>query len=201
MATEKDLRDRVLLLLCSRAAGKVEFTLDGVYFHGAYFGLIAMAITLKTAGFNGIGFKLGGVDPGSDAGYSPSKDAFKVSDATYGTTEFQRHALVHEAVHAYLDMAKSSKTALTDEALAYVGGLLFHLHDTTSAGGTPAAPGWAASGPFATAYKIASGLITSGTTAVSAADAQAMRDAVAASATYASLKADPTIQYGNNGVW
>jgi hypothetical protein len=36
---------------------------------------------------------------------------------------------------------------------------------------------------------------TSGSTTVSAADAKAMRDAVAA------LKADPTMKYGNNGVW
>jgi hypothetical protein len=42
---------------------------------------------------------------------------------------------------------------------------------------------------------------TSGSTTVSAADAKAMRDAVAANGADAALKADPTMKYGNNGVW
>jgi hypothetical protein len=36
---------------------------------------------------------------------------------------------------------------------------------------------------------------------VSAADATSMRDTIANRPAYASLKADPTAKYGNNGVW
>jgi hypothetical protein len=201
MATEKDMRDRVLQLLWSPAASKVEFNFDGVYFHGSFFNLVAMALVLKAMGQKGIGFLPGAVSPGTDAGYSPSRDAFKIADFNYGTTEFQRHALIHEGVHAYLDMIKSSKTALTDEGVAHLGGLLFHIHDTTPAGGTPTAPSWAASGTFKEAYRIASGIVTSGSKVVSAADVKAMHDAIKASPTYTALKDDPTIVYGNNGVW
>jgi hypothetical protein len=201
MATEKDMRDRFLLLLWSPAAAKVEFTFDGVFFHGCYFHLVATGLVMKGMGQKGIGFLPGAVAPGSDAGYSPSRDAFKIADFNYGTNVFQRQALIHEAIHAYLDIAKSSKPALTDEGVAYIGGLLFHIHDTTPAGGTPTAPSWATSGIFKEAYRIASGIVSSGATVVSAADVKAMHDAIKADSTYTALKDDPTIKYGNNGVW
>jgi hypothetical protein len=203
MATEQDLRDRVLHLLRSPAATKIVFTLDGVTIAGMSLHLVAMAVVTKQLGAKGIGLRTGHVAADADAGYDPAADVFDFPDYNYGTTEFQRQAIIHEAIHAYLDMIKSGKTALTDEALAYVGGLLFHIHDKTAAGATPTAPSFATTPgvSFTEAFRIAKGLFTSGSTAVSAADATSMRDTIANRPAYASLKAAPTTTYGNNGVW
>jgi hypothetical protein len=202
MATESDLKDRVLHLLESTAVSKVEFTLDGVNIASASFSQVALAIRDKAAGKSGIGFSTEHLPAGADAGYSPSRDVFKVPSWDYGTTGFQRQAIVHEAIHAYLDIISSTKPALTDEALAYVGGVLFHIHDTTAAEGTPTAPWWAGDQEpvFKEAFRIASGLFTSGSKVVSDADAKSMRDTIMAHPGFAHLKADPMGRYRNNGL-
>jgi hypothetical protein len=202
MATETDFCNRVLHLLASTAVSKVEFTLDGVKITKASFSKVTLAIKEKAAGNKGLGFRTGKVPADADAGYDPEDDVFDVPGWDYGTQVYQRQALVHEAIHAYLDLISSNTTALTDEAIAYVGGMLFHIHDTTAAGATPTAPAWAtvAGVSVTEAFRIASGLFTSGSTVVSDADAKSMRDTIANRPAYAALKADPTIKYGNNGL-
>jgi hypothetical protein len=201
MATEQDFRERVYHLLSSPAAGKIDLTLSGVHFNGAYFGLVGLAIFWKQLGFSGIGFRVGQVAATADAGYSPGDNVYDVPNWNYGTTAYQRQAIVHESIHAYLDIIKSRKTALTEEALAYIAGVLFHLHDTTPAGKTPTLPSWARPAIYQEVFRIASGLFTSGSTRVSADDANSMRDAIMADTSYESLSIDPTIRYANDGVW
>ena len=47
MATERDLRERSLRLLRSSSAFKVEFTFENVFFTGAFFTAVALAIQRK----------------------------------------------------------------------------------------------------------------------------------------------------------
>jgi hypothetical protein len=201
MATETDLKDRVLHLLSSTAVSKVEFTMDGVTINKNSFSQVSLLIKQKAAGGKGIGFRKGHVAADADAGYDSGDNVFDVPGWDYGTQVYQRQAIVHEAIHAYLDVIKLSTAALMEEAIAYVGGLLFHIHDKTAAGKTPKVPWWVKGDAlYKEAFRIASDLFTSGSTAVSAADAKSMRDAVEADPTYSDLKADPTIKYANDGV-
>jgi hypothetical protein len=142
MATETDFCNRVLHLLASTAVSKVEFTLDGVKITKASFSKVTLAIKEKAAGNKGLGFRTGKVPADADAGYDPEDDVFDVPGWDYGTQVYQRQAIVHEAIHAYLDVIKLSAAALMEEAIAYVGGLLFHIHDKTAAGKTPKVPWW-----------------------------------------------------------
>jgi hypothetical protein len=228
MATIKDLRDRVFLLLCSKAAGKVKLTLDGVTFSGVSFvGLVAPALlrsadgdnrtskvslvrnkageaTVKlVSGTKGIGIRLGHLPKDAAAAYHPVDNVYDFPDDTYGTTPFQRLGIIHESIHASFDVAKVTITALLSEAVAYVGGVLFHLHDTVPAGGTPpAAPVWASSryAANAEAYRIASGLWSANSSVVSEADAKAMCAAITSVKLYAPLKANPKMPAVTDGV-
>jgi hypothetical protein len=137
----------------------------------------------------------------ADAGYSPGDNVYDVPNWNYGTTAYQRQAIIHESIHAYLDLIKSKQTALKEEALAYVGGVLFHLHDTTPAGQTPTLPSWARPAIYQEAFRIASGLYTSGSTKVSAADAISMRNKIMEDPSYESLSIDPLHKYANDGVF
>src|SRR5687768_11025572 len=110
MATETDLRNRVLHLLASTAAGKVEFTLDGVKISKTSFSKVELAIKDKAAGNKGVGFRTGKVAADADAGYAPSADVFDVPGWDYGTQVYQRQALIHESIHAYLDLISSNTT-------------------------------------------------------------------------------------------
>src|SRR5262245_60909106 len=158
------LRDRTLALILSSAAQKIEFTFDGVYFAGRYFNLVASAIMSKWAGGQGVGFRTGHVSPEFAAQYNPDADVIDVTSLAYGVPPFERQLLVHECFHAWRDImgpkvpghgrdltaAKAvgksglvKTTALQEEAMAYVTGALFHIHDTTPVRQAPTFPPWA----------------------------------------------------------
>jgi hypothetical protein len=209
-ATEKDLRDRTLLMLSSKSAQKVEFTFDGLYFTGAYFSAVALAIVLKPQFHRGIGFRTGHVAADADAQYDPADDVIDVPNYAYGTTTGDRDSIVHECFHAWRDAvgAKAptatgsvATTALTDEAMAYIVGALFTNYDLTPAGRAPTMPYWATAGTiYAEAHRIAATLMGVKNPVVSAADVTALKDKIKASPTYRALKANPAMSYGNNGL-
>ena len=209
-ATEKDLRDRTLLMLWSKSAQKVEFTFDGIYFTGAYFSIVSMAIVLKATVSWGVGFRTGQVAADADAQYDPADNVIDVPNYSYGTTTGDRDSIVHECFHAWRDAvgAKAptatgsvATTALTDEAMAYLVGALFTNYDTTPAGSAVTLPYWATAGTiYAEAHRIAASLMGVKSPVVSAADVTTLKDKIKASPTYRALKATPTMSYGNNGL-
>ncbi len=203
MATVQELRDRVLHILLCKTAWKVDFTFDGIDFTGKDLMWVAMAISLKAGGNKGIGIQVGGIAADAEAQYAPSENMLKFPDALYGATADQREGVFHECIHAHLDMNESATTALTDESMAFIGGMLFYIHDNTPEGDTPTTPGWAtaAGTTYEEAYRIALGLYTSKSKKVSDADAKAMRERIASIPAYEHLKNNPTYKYNNDGVW
>lgn len=208
MATEQDLRQRTLHLLRSSSAWKVELTFDRIYFTGAYFTAVALAIERKATGGRGIGFRTGQVPDNADAAYDPDADVIDVPGYGYGTTPFQRAGLIHECFHAWRDVMGAqvrsvngnllSTTALTDEAIAYLVGALFTNYDTTPPG-MPVRPPWWTNDPlYAEAYRVALPLTWAKTPVVSAHDARSLKHKVQCDPTYSSLRA--STRYGNNGI-
>src|SRR5262245_19684628 len=208
MATETDLRERTLRLLRSNSAFQVEFTFDNIFFTGAYFTAVALAIQRKAAGGRGIGFRTGHVEPDAAAQYDPDANVIDVRSYDYGTTAFERGALVHECFHAWRDVMGArvrtvrggavSTTALTDEAMAYLAGALFTNYDTTLPG-RPVTPPWWASDPlFAEAHRVALPLTWAKTPVVPRHDARCLKDKIRCNRTYRGLRA--WTRYGNNGV-
>jgi len=210
MATEKDLRERTLFLLWSKSAWKVEFTFENIYFTGAYFTAVALAIQRKAAGGRGIGFRVGQVGADADAQYDPADDVIDVRSYDYGTTAGDRDSLIHECFHAWRDVMGArvhtvrggaiSTTALTDEAMAYLVGALFTNYDTTPPGGWVRSPDWASDPVYAEAHRVALPLTWAKTPVVSAEDARCLKAKIKASPSYSALKARPWTRYGNNGV-
>src|SRR5262249_29470665 len=105
MATEKDLRDRVTLLLWSRAAQRIYFVMDQTVFNGGTaFNHVNMGIYMKAAGHGfGVGFRPGQVSAGAAAEYDPNDNVIDVPSYNYGTTAFERMTIIHECAHAWRD--------------------------------------------------------------------------------------------------
>lgn len=202
MVTLEILRNRVLHILCSPAAGKVKFKMDGVEITGGALLVVALSLRLNSLITLGtIGLRVGNVSPGAGASYSTHDNVLDVPDAKFGTTDYQRSSIVHESIHAYLVLQKSATKARTDEALAYVAGALYLIHDTTAAGATPKTPSFAKTDPvFKKAHEIALSLYTGPSTEVSSADASEMKKAITMDPVYEWAILDPDMKYNNDGL-
>src|SRR5262249_21293560 len=121
----------------------------------------------------GMTIRLGQVPPNADATYDPATNTFDFPSASYGTSPFQRGAILHECTHALRDALgarirtspnpkdpKLTTRALSEEAAAFLAGALFQIYDTTPPGGTPATPSWAqGTDVFAVAHTLAVKLV------------------------------------------
>jgi hypothetical protein len=203
------LRDRTIGLLSSKAALKIEFTFNGVYFVGRYFNLVSSAIMSKWVGGKGVGFRLGQVPKDAGAAYDPDADMIEVLSWGFGVTPYDRQALVHESFHAWRDIwgakvpGKSGMVttlALMDEAMAYLAGVLFHIHDTTPVGAAPKPPSWMFDNIYAEAYLIAESIWNTRGGVVSDEAAASLMEAVKEDPSYTDLKENPKTRYHNNGV-
>ncbi len=209
MATKLQLRDRVLRLLWSKPAVNIDFTFDGVHFAGRYFNLVASAIMSKWVGHKGIDFRTGQVPAGAGAAYDPDADAIDVPGFGFGATAWERMALIHECFHAWRDVmgpkvpgkgGPVTTLAVKDEAMAYITGELFTIHERAATGAAPSVPDWATEDPHAGAFMIAESIWRTKAAVVPASSAKLMYEAVRDDPTYALLKKSPTFRYGNNGV-
>jgi hypothetical protein len=211
---EKALRDRVLSLLWSDAARRIDFELDGISIDGQAFRWVAHAVVTKQLNNKGIGFRFGHVDPSASAQYDPDENLFDFPDTNYGLTPFQRRSIIHEAVHAWLDLripevqtdrdavlrALRMKPAVMDEAAAFVADSLFHIYDTTPARSMPIPPYWVSEQHRAEAYRIAVSIMNNPGAVVAEADATALEKAILDHPSYRELKANPVMTYKNNGL-
>jgi hypothetical protein len=212
---------RVAYLLNSEAARSVNFQLDQVVITGvaAYQVVRAYLYFEQFDITDGIKIRFGHVPLGAAASYDDASNTLDFPDPFYGLDAFQRQTIIHECTHAYLDARVPTPRAvkgvngpliatnfrphpyqmttdLTDEAVAFVAGHLFHLHEKTLDGTPPTAPSWATPPclpVFATAFNIALKIMNQPGAIVPAGDVKQLQDDILATpgTVYSDLKANP----------
>jgi hypothetical protein len=135
------LRSRVMKVLTSSTAMKIDFTLGSIHVDAAGFTSVYLAILNKTMGFPGIDVDVGKVPSGAAAAYDSGDDTFQFPHAAYGMAANEQAIIIHESVHAMRDLKGAMflserrgivfTTRTEDEAAAYVAGALFILYDNT----------------------------------------------------------------------
>lgn len=115
---------RIVAILRSPAARKIDFILGAWHINADVFENVAGAI------------ELGDIDVivdtpkgGGEAEYNFKRDIVIVPSATYGTTLTQQFGVIHECVHAFVDMKHiAGQTESANEAAGYLAGMLYILH-------------------------------------------------------------------------
>jgi len=215
LAAEHDMIQRVAMLVTSRAAQKIDFQVDQIRVLGSGLVNIMVYINLQLIGQPGIRIKIGAMSDDVAAYYDPHRNILNFRKASYGETAFQRMTIIHECVHAWLDVripkiqtvadaiaaAQMATTQLSDETAAYIAGALFTIYENTPPGQKPAYPAdWKPDPIYVAAFQIATKIMNRPGAIVSAADAQPLKDAILDDDDYSAIKADPTKTAGNDGV-
>src|SRR5262245_35189554 len=102
---EKNFRDRMMSLISSPAALKIDFQVDHIRFTG-YVAFPAVTARLASAmnGGPGLMIKLEPPPSGGAASYYSNINTFYFRYWYWGFKPFERQAIIHEATHAWLDM-------------------------------------------------------------------------------------------------
>lgn len=209
------MRTRIISLVTSNAAQKISFRMGEDWVGSPTFMAVWAALMPRPEGQPGIDILFGPWKPGEDAEYQPGVNAFKFRHSNYGTTPYQRQALIHECVHAWHDVRVPragpnreilmQTKHLRSEAMAYVAGCLFDIYDRTPAGGTPTVPDWATepewtpeqlpteSSVLSNAYRIALSIRNQPHAAVVQSDLATLEVAIRLSPTYPQLHENPNI--------
>jgi hypothetical protein len=209
---EKLVFDRLFNVLSSQEAWRINFRLDSVHFVGLEAFLHVRSALTNSLVYSGRQFggtievRVVELTDGAGAKYNHVDNVFKFPNKTlYGVPLGQQMTMVHEAVHAFLDMRKMSAISkLTSESIAYVAGALFYFYHTTAAGGGYSEPWWAkpgkGSGQFSPAYAIAKLIWNTPGATVPQTALDKLQDAIKLDPLYDYIKADPGVLTGYTGI-
>jgi len=121
MSDEKDLKDNVKKVLNDEYAAKINFHFGGLHISGDGLGDVAYAIEkgdIKVVEDPGLPKEIRGR-------YNPITDTMAFRKAKFGDEVFDA-TVVHEAVHAFIDMTKATQTRrLADEAAAFLAEAIY----------------------------------------------------------------------------
>ncbi len=191
MADITALRSRVMNVLTSNTALKIDFTLGSIHVNFSGFYSVYVALLHKSLGLQGIDIDVGNVPAGAAAAYDSGNDTFEFPNLAYGTSVNDQSKIIHESVHAMRDLKGAVflserrglqfTTKTEDEAAAYVAGALFILYDNTVVS-TSTLP------VHLKAYQIANSIMNVRGAVVPDADVMSLRNIVAADPTYSARK-------------
>ncbi|TWS99692.1 hypothetical protein [Reyranella sp. CPCC 100927] len=116
----------MLYILKGPACQQINFSMPGVTISGLSFAWVANAIQQGT-----IGVVIEAQKPGAGASYKPDPDQFSLPHPTFGVAMNEMAAIVHESVHAWVDLTKTSTSRVTNELCAYLAGAMFreYMHE------------------------------------------------------------------------
>ena len=118
---------RIVRILRSPAARKIDFILGAWRINADAFENVASAIELGD-----IEVSIGKPKGGGEAEYNFKRDIVILPTATYGTRITEQSGIIHECVHAFVDIKHiDGQTESANEAAGYVAGMLYILHTGT----------------------------------------------------------------------
>jgi outer membrane protein OmpA-like peptidoglycan-associated protein len=186
--------------LRSAAAQKIDFWAGNIHVDGA--GLLSVVDAMIN---DKITVTIGALPADTEAQYSndtPADGHFIFPNATYGTTAFQRAAILHESVHAMQDVAGGTLLSARgsvftkyaeNETAAFIAGALFNLYASSSTG-------WGDDPLFVFADQIAQSIQNRRGAAVPKAELAMLRALIVSHAPYNRLGVTYVTPTGANGV-
>jgi hypothetical protein len=115
-----------LASLRSPAARRIDFILGKWHINASAFESVAKAIEL---GDIDVVVGTPSTDPAVEAVYNHKRDFVNVPNASYGAHLTEQAGIIHECVHAFVDIQNiSGQTESANEAAAYVAMMLYILH-------------------------------------------------------------------------
>jgi hypothetical protein len=127
------LSSRLLMAISSTSAQKIDFYIASWQINAGAFVRVYGEI-VKHMFFDrlGIEIRVGELPEGAGALYNYLADAYTFKSATFGTTVLQQATMVHESVHAWIDLQGyiASVVDADNEAAAYITESIFCFHAT-----------------------------------------------------------------------
>jgi hypothetical protein len=115
---------RIVSILRSPAARKIDFILGAWHVNALAFDNVASAIELGD-----IDVFVGTPTDGAEAQYNYKRDILVVPTAAYGAALTQQSGIIHECVHGFVDIKNiAGQAESANEAAAYLAGMLYILH-------------------------------------------------------------------------
>src|SRR5262245_25827786 len=203
------MRQRMLNVLTSNAARKINFHLDEIHVVGFEVGRVISHLLLNPRGASPLKVRTGHVSDGAGAEYDQHENRFEFPDENFGEPAEERAAIFHECVHAWRDASRApahnqSDTArrlllrgskLKDEAAAYVAEALFYLYDALS----PKPPA-ADDSIHRESERIAASIMNRPGILIPAACAAALKSQIMAQPLYWDIAAFPSEPYDYDGI-
>jgi len=125
-STQRMMRDRIAAILLSPTTRKIDFRLGQWTINADSFARVANALVVGDIQVN-VGLQAGH-GKSVEAQYNFRTDTIAVPNANYGTTTLGQAGIVHECVHAFVDMqAVSGQSEAANEAAGYLAYMLFLL--------------------------------------------------------------------------
>jgi hypothetical protein len=171
-ATKSMLRDRVMTILRSPTTKKIDFRLRQWHINSDSFEKVANGILVLDVQVDS-----GNVTGVAQAQYDYGTDTIELPSTSYGTDLFGRAGIVHECVHAYIDLLSSRIIESANEAAGYLAQFLYLLYSGSSFP-TPVSPG-------DVALKVAQNIVNTPGAVVARADEEALRKAIVNHPNYA----------------
>jgi hypothetical protein len=171
-ATKKILRDRVVAILRSPTTKSIDFRLRGWHINSASFEKVANGIRVGDVEVDS-----GNVTGLAQAQYDYGTDTIELPSTSYGTDLYGAAGIVHESVHAYIDLLSSQTIESANEAAGYLAQLLYLLY-SGSRFQIPVSPG-------DVALKIAEKIVYRPGTVVQRLDEEDLRNAIVKHPNYA----------------
>jgi hypothetical protein len=129
------LRDRVIKIVRSATTSKIDFQLRQWRINANSFEQVANGSLVLDVQVDS-----GNVYAGKQAQYDYKTDTLELPDANYGIDPMGMAGIVHESVHAYIDLLAGRITESANEAAGYLAQMLFLLHSGSTVP-TPLSPG------------------------------------------------------------
>src|SRR5262245_24275874 len=180
---------RIAVILGSKAAQKIDFQLDQTRIVGSALTTVLASLNDFQAGKKGIKIDFGHVSPGGMASYDAKQNVIQLpKNPDFGVSMKHRVGLLHECIHAWLDLrmpkvlpkdpkaaAALQTTELSDEAVAYVAGALFYIYEYQPNESNPKLPDTWVVPIFIEAHRIALKIMNKAGAIVSKDDADVLK--------------------------
>lgn len=205
MADLSGLNSRVLMALTSAPAQKINFYISAWQINALAFVRVYAEIVKHMFVDGGIDIGVGELPEGAGAKYEYKDDAYTFKRDTFGTTVLQQATIIHESVHAWIDLQGyvASASQADNEAAAYITESLFCFYATNRGSldlQNASRLTWDVTTVRAVADRIALSIKDTPGARVSDQDRRAMGDAVIASPVYQRNKTTKDAKLRANGI-
>lgn len=205
MSDLSGLDSRVLVAITSAPAQRINFYISAWQINALAFARVYAEIVKHMFVDGGIDIGVGELPEGAGAKYDYKDDAYTFRRDTFGTTVLNQATIVHESVHAWIDLQGyvASASQADNEAAAYITESLFCYYatnrgslDLQNASGLT----WDVKAVRGVADRIALSIKDTPGARVSDKDRRAMGDAVIASPVYQRNQTTKSAKLRANGI-